>query len=519
MHSFFSELKRRKVFQVAAMYAFVGWLLIQVADASFEHLNLPDWSVTLVIALVAIGFPLALILAWAYDVTPGGVQKTGAQDTPGATTEKVSAPRSSIAILAFADMSRVGDQDYFCEGMAEEIINSLSQLEKIQVTSRTSSFRYRGNDLDVREIGQELNVATVLEGSVRKADEHLRVSVQLINAADGFQLWSQRYDRMMEDVFEIQDDIAHKVVDALKLKLTPQAERALTKTPTKSVHAYDYYLRGRKHLFQANREGFLLAIEMFKKAIDVDTQFALAYAGLADTFSWLYMYADLDRDNLQKASEASGKALVIDPDLAEAHSARALALSLRGNQDEARAEFETAIRLNPKSYYSFLFYGRHCFSAGEYERSEELLKRACELAPEELQAMSDLCMVLDRLGKQSEALATKHRTYEMAQRNLKLEPDNVRAKCIGAACLIEIGETAKALDWADQVLNSHPRDASTLYNLSCVYSVAGQIPKAVDVFAKAVIAGFSDRSWIENDPQLDNIRKEPQFQELIGSLH
>ena len=519
MKLFFSELKRRKVFQVAAMYAIVGWLLIQVADASFDNLNLPEWTVTLVIAMVAIGFPLALVLAWAYDLTPAGAQKTGKPDTTSAATQKASAPASSIAILAFSDMSPVGDQDYFCEGMAEEIINSLSQLEKIQVASRTSSFRFRGNDQDVREIGQELNVATVLEGSVRKADKQLRVSVQLINAADGFHLWSQRYDRTMESVFDIQDDIARKVVDALKIRLTPQAERALKKNPTKSVDAYDYYLRGRKHLFQVNRQEFLLAIEMFKKAIDVDPEFALAYAGLADTYSWLYMYADLDRDNLQKASEASGKALVIDPDLAEAHSARALALSLRGNQEEARAEFKTAISLNPKSYYSFLFYGRHCFSAGEYERAEDLLKRACELAPEEFQAMSDLCMVLERLGKQSEALATKHRTYEIVQRHLKLEPDNVRARCIGAACLIEIGETAKALDWADQIMNSNPRDASTLYNLSCVYSVAGQIPKAVDVFAKAVIAGFSDKNWIENDPQLDNIRNEPQFQELIGSLH
>ncbi len=500
------------------MYALVGWLLIQVADASFGNLNLPDWTITLVIVLVLLGFPLALILAWAYDITPEGIQATPAEPSSESVPSVPVPPESSIAVLAFSDMSPQGDQDYFCDGIAEEIINSLAQVEGMHVTSRTSSFQYKATTTDVRTIGSELGVACVLEGSVRKAGDQLRVTVQLIAVTGDYHLWSERYDRPIKDIFEIQDDIAFKVVEALKVKLTPTARQAIKKAPTESVTAYDYYLRGRKFARQFSKQDYAFALEMFGKAIEADQNFALAYAGLAYTYTYLYMYADPARSNLDRACEASGKALVLDPDLAEAHAARALALSQRGNRDEARKEFEIALKLDPESFEAFHFYGRHCFGIGEYKRAGELLKTACELEPDNYHPMSDLTMAYDRLGEHGKSREAKHRIDELIRKHLDLHPDDLRARYIGACTLVEIGETAKALSWADQIMDTSPKDPATLYNLACVYSVSGHTGKALDVLAKAVIAGFSDTDWIRSDPQLDNIRNESQFQSLMNGL-
>lgn len=517
MPSFFTELKRRKVFQVAVVYVVIGWLLIQVADASFEHLNLPDWTITLVIVLVVLGLPLALVLGWAHDITPEGIKVTPAASTEDAPPAFVP-PESSIAVLAFSDMSPEGDQDYFCDGIAEEIINSLAQVEDVHVTSRTSSFQYKGAAADVRTIGNELGVACVLEGSVRKAGDQLRVTVQLIAVASDYHLWSERYDRPMKDIFEIQDDIAFKVVEALKVKLTPTARQAIEKAPTESVTAYDYYLRGRKFARQFSKQDYAFALEMFGKAIEADPTFALAYAGLAYTYTFLYMYSDPDRKNLDQACEASGKALVLAPNLAEGHAARALALSQRGNREEARKEFELSLDLDPESFEAFHFYGRHCFGIGDYQRGRQLLEKACALEPDNYHPLSDLCMVYDRLGEHGKSVEAKNKLNTLISRHLDIHPDDIRARYIGACTLVEIGEAAKALSWADQIMDTNPRDPATLYNLACVYSVSGNTGQALDVLTKAVIAGFSDVNWIKSDPQLDKIRDEPQFQSLLNGL-
>ena len=500
------------------MYAIVGWVLIQVADASFANLNLPDWTITLIIVLVIGGFPLAVILAWAYDITPDRGPQEPAEPAPQDQPSIPSPPDSSIAVLAFSDMSPDSDQDYFCDGIAEEIINSLVQVEELHVTSRTSSFQYKGKSTDIRTIGQELGVANVLEGSVRKAGEQLRVTVQLIDVKSDHHLWSERYDRPIKDIFEIQDDIALKVVDALKVQLTQGAKEAIEKPMTVNVTAYDYYLRGKKYLRGFTADDFRFARDMFAKATEADTDFALAFASSAFANMFLYLYSDRDPNNLDQAFELSGKALELDPNLADAHCARGLALSELGRGGEAREEFEAALELDPECYEAFHYYGRHSFAHQEYERAAELLQRASELEPSNYHPLSDIVMVYSRLGRQEEEKASMKRVDELLTKHIELHPDDLRSRSIWSANQVELGAFDKATRNADQVMKLDPSDPSTLYNIACTYAVAGKKEKALDVLAKAVGVGFSDPDWLTSDPQLDPIRDDERFKSLLSSM-
>jgi TolB-like protein len=244
---FVSELKRRNVFRTAALYAVAAWLVLQVGEVTFEPLHFPDWAMTLLVVLVILGFPVVLVLSWFFDITRHGIIKDAGAPPPTAEGDATGPARvahrgPSIAVLSFDDMSPDKDQEYLCDGIAEEILNRLAQIQHLHVASRSSSFRFKGQPTDVNHIGQQLHVATVLEGSVRKSGDQLRITTQLINAEDGYHLWSHSYDRKLEHIFEIQDDIATRVADALEvtLQVGPSAECCTTD----DVHAYDYYLRG-----------------------------------------------------------------------------------------------------------------------------------------------------------------------------------------------------------------------------------------------------------------------------------
>ena len=228
----------------------------------------------------------------------------------------------SIAVLPFADMSPQKDQDYFCEGIAEEIINALTKIQALRVASRSSAFAFKGKNQDMRQVGEQLNVSTVLEGSVRKAGERIRITAQLISVADGYHLWSERYDRNLEDVFAVQDEIAENIVKALRVVLTEDEKRAIEKPRTENVQAYEYYLRGRQFFHQFREKGLQFARRMFTRAIEIDPTFALAYAGNADCSSFLYMWWDPSQANLDQAVAASQKALELAPTTAEAHASR-----------------------------------------------------------------------------------------------------------------------------------------------------------------------------------------------------
>ncbi len=443
----------------------------------------------------------------------------GTSTPPGITTSTAaSGGTKSIAVLPVVNMSADPENEYFTDGIAEEIINALTKIQALRVASRTSSFAFKGKNQDIRKVGEQLNVTTVLEGSVRKAGSKLRVTAQLVNVADGYHLWSERYDRELQDVFAIQDEIAGNIVRALRVVLSDAEKRAIEKVPTANVQAYDYYLRGRQFFHQFRRTGMQFARRMFERAIEVDPGYAIAYAGVADCCSFLYMYWDGSKANLEGADSASRKALELDPELAEAHASRGFAVSLSRQYDEARREFETAIRLNPKLYEAHYFYARACFQEGKLEEAVRHYQEASRVRPEDYQALLLMQAPLKGLGRKAEAEEVLRRGLGVARAHLELNPDDARALYLGAGALAQLGERDRALEWTRRAYAIDSEDPGVLYNVACSYAIMGQTDEAMTCLEKAVQNGFGHREWFENDSDLDSLREDPRFQALLKRL-
>jgi serine/threonine protein kinase/Flp pilus assembly protein TadD len=438
--------------------------------------------------------------------------------TPATSATQAATSARSIAVLPFADMSPQRDQEYFCEGMAEEIINALTKIQALQVASRSSAFAFKGQNQDIRKVGEQLGVSTVLEGSVRKAGNRLRITAQLIKVSDGYHLWSERYDRDMEDVFAIQDEIAQSIVKALRVMLSDEEKRAIEQVPAADVQAYDYYLRGRQFFHQFRRTGIQFARRMFERAMQIDPGYAIAYAGAADCCSFLYMYWDGSRANLEGADNHSKKALELGPDLAEAHASRGLALSLSKRYDEAEREFQTAIRSNPKLFEAHYFFGRALFQQGKYREAVLHYQEASRVRPEDYQTALLVVPSLRSLNRVAEAEATQRRGVQLAEKHLELNPDDARALYLSAGALMQLGERQRALEWAGRALALDPEDSGVLYNVACVYALGGQADEAMGCLEKAVQNGFGHRAWLENDSDFDSLRGDPRFQGLVERL-
>lgn len=514
---YLEELKRRKVIRVAIAYVVGAWVLMQVADATFEPLNLPSWSTALVLWLLALGFPVALILAWALEVTPDGIRRTKKRRKQASHAKQAAGDQvvHSIAVLPFADMSPEKDQDHFCEGMAEEIINSLARIQGVQVASRTSSFQFKGTAMDIDAIGERLNVNTVLEGSVRKAGNHLRVTAQLINVGDGYHIWSEGFDRELQDIFGIQKEIAENVARAFKVSLSPATEKAIEHRPTQNMEAYEFYLRGRRHFYQFSDSGWKQAREDFSRAIDLDPDYALAYAGLADCFSFIYMYADSAVSIRLQAETNSRLALQLAPEVAQVHASRGLALSHSTRQGEAERAFERAIELDPKLYDAYYFHGRHAFSKGKLEQAARLFEKATEVRPDDYQALALLAQVYRALGREEKRNDARRRTLEVIEKRLQSTPNDARALCFGSVNLLEDGQTEKGMEWLKRAQTSQGDDALNLYNVACVYSNIGKIEEALDCLEKSTRKGMAEVDWMKNDSDLDNLRDHPRFKALL----
>ena len=360
MGTFLAELRRRNVFKVGVAYAIVAWLLVQVTVAVEKPLHLPPWMATFVIFLLAIGFPIALLLAWAFELTPEGVKKTGpmarqagavAPDPVAASAAPApAAAAQSIAVLPFVDMSPDKDQEYFSDGISEELLNQLTKIRDLHVAGRTSSFYFKGRDEDLRVIGEKLNVAHVLEGSVRKAGNRVRVTAQLIKAADGYHLWSESYDRELDDIFAIQDDIAHAVTDALSITLGV----GNLGVSTRNIEAYDAYLTGLSLFNQLGRENAFQAIEHLERAVALDPAFIEALSTLADYYyyaagTYLSEHAG---ELLKKLESTARRATSISPDSTGAlHAEAALELS-RYNWLAADRYFKKILSLAPDDMWA-----------------------------------------------------------------------------------------------------------------------------------------------------------------------
>jgi adenylate cyclase len=427
--------------------------------------------------------------------------------------------RPSIAVLPFTNMSGDPEQEYFSDGITEDIITDLSKISGLFVVARNTAFTYKGKSVKVQQVGQELGVAFILEGSVRKAGARVRVTGQLVSGKDGGHVWAERFDRDLTDIFAIQDEITNAIVEQLKVKLLPQEKKSIEQAPTDNVEAYTYYLRGRDFLYRYSKRYFELARRMFVKAIELDPNYARAYAGIADCDAFLYMVyqADVPLDGIL---ETAAKALALDNNLAEAHTARGVALSAARDFDEANAEFERALTLDPNSFEAHFLYARPAFQQGKIARAVELLERASEINPADYKPPALAIHMYRSLGRDDDCKAAARKTVELAERELVSNPEDPRPAIAGALALLELGEKDRARDWTTRAQAIDPDDPISLYNIACVYSHLGDSEAAFDLLERVIRNGRQFwRDWIEKDSDLDGLRTHPRYEQFVALLN
>ena len=460
---FLGELKRRNVIRMAGLYLVGAWLVVQVGDTLFPAFGLPGWALRGVIVLLAIGFIPALLFAWIFELTPEGISReadaaparaatprtaqrmnrtlvvvlalalawfgidryvaTGhdaaVASAPPASARPAAAPvdAASIAVLPFVDMSQAGDQEYFSDGLSEELLNQLAQLPQLRVIARTSSFSFKGRQVDVATIAEALDVAHVLEGSVRRSGNRLRVTAQLIRASDSTHLWSQTYDRALADVFELQDEISREIVAALKVKLLPSQQIANTQR-TGNTEAYEAYLRGMQANREAGEAAARQAVDAFEHAIELDPGYANAHAGLALAYNVAADYTDSPArraGEFAKATAAAGKAIALAPDLSAGFMARGILRNLmEWDWQGASSDFEHALSLDPGDPATLAAYSHVLFFSGQHDRAIAMLRRAAALDPLSSPVWFNLGVALAHAGQPADARLALQRASSLS---------------------------------------------------------------------------------------------------------
>jgi adenylate cyclase len=440
---------------------------------------------------------------------PGSVATDAAQAEP---------ERPSIAVLPFNNMSGDPEQEYFSDGITEDIITDLSKVSGMFVIARNTAFTYKGKPVRVQDVCQELGVKYVLEGSVRKAGARVRVTGQLIDGRTGGHVWADRYDRDLTDIFAIQDEITHAIVEQLKVKLLPQEQQSIEQAPTDNIEAYTYYLRGRQFLHRHSKSYYQLARRMFTKAVELDPLYARAYAGIADCDSFLFLHYHVDVA-VESILATSARALELDPGLAEAHASRGLALSLAQRYDEAMAEFERAQALDPSLFEAHYFCARACFAQGQFERAAALFEKAAALKPDDYQSLILLIQIYRSLGRERDIAAAARVGLERAERELAIHPENPRPAYTGANALLALGEVERAKEWLSRAMAIDPDDILTQYNVACVYSQLGDVDPAFDLLERLLPhANHETKAWIKLDSDFDPLRIHPRYQRILQLL-
>jgi TolB-like protein/Tfp pilus assembly protein PilF len=573
-----AELKRRRVFRALLGYAIVSFAVLQVIEPIINGLHLPEWTLSFVVVTLVVSFPVVLFLAWVFDVNPGGIERTlplegegrsrragvalallgtgvvlvgvaavawhfvsrtrassGAPDAPAA-----AAP--SVAVLPFVNMSREKDDEYFSDGITEEVINALANVEGVKVVSRTSAFAFKGKNLSVKKIGEELAVATVLEGSVRREGSDLRIVAQLINAADGYHLWSKTYDRKLENVFAVEDELARSIADALRPQLL-KGPTPLVRQATSSTKAHDLYLQGRHSWNKRTAKDLRKAIVLYQKALEVDPEYALAYSGLADCYVLLSEYDRvLAADVLPQAAAHARKALELNATLAEPHATLGLiamngydwagaerefkrAIELRsgyatahhwyalllaglGRFAEAQAEAERAQELDPASLIVNNMLGVVFYASRDYPRAIDAFRRTLQLDAGFAPARELLACAYVGAGRHREALE------QIAQ----MTDDDNEHRAMRAWVLWEAGEKQSGMMLARQVIDRSRRDPVRPGILAGLYWILGERDRAFSFLDQA----YAERDWtireLKVNPMFDPMRADPRFQNLVSKL-
>ncbi|MCH9696178.1 MAG: hypothetical protein K0U72_16810 [Gammaproteobacteria bacterium] len=501
MPDFFKELARRKVYKVAIAYLIGAWVVIQIAETVFPNIGLPDRSVTLVIGLVAVGFPLALILSWVFDLTSKGIKRTPAAGSDG----------PSIAVVPFPDMSAERDHEHFCDGLTEELINVLTCIPGLRVASRTSSFSLKGKQVNIADVAQRFGVEHVLEGSVRKSGDQIRVTAQLIKVADDSHVWSETYDRTLDDIFAIQDDIAACILATLKLKLgvVPVAE-----TITKNPKAYEYFLRGRGYAIAKSNREVELAAEMFLKAVDLDPDFTRAWVCLSEMCA-IHAVFFQNNDRWQTWSRRAEAAIRHQlPDSAQSYLASAYSHTACREFDLAEIDFKKVISLDSSIASAYHHLARAQVHQGKRAEAAANFELATERDEEDYE--SPLLAANSYLGLDDKKNARRMAVVgiQRAKAILQDYPDNQRAYYLGSGGHEILGDLETAQEWTEKALQLNPNDKATQYNAACFYARAGDIDRSLDLLEQSISA----RAWIENDPDLEPLRQHPRYRKLVRTL-
>ena len=580
-HNFFSELKRRNVYKVAVAYAVVGWLLVQVATQVFPFFEIPNWGIRLVVLAIVIGFPIALVIAWAFETTPQGIKRTEVADAMPMTGRKKRAwiyvvvicgaisialfflgrytagnkaasptdiSNKSIAVLPFANLSRDPDNAYFAAGIQDEIITRLSKITDLNVISCTSTQRFKSSPDDIPAIAAQLGVANILEGSVQRTADAVRVNVQLIRGATDTHLWADTFDRKLTDIFAVESEISKSIAATLQAKLTGLEQNAIAARPTENTEAYQLYLKGRFFWNKRTGQNLNKAADYFKQAIAGDPEFALAYVGLADSYLLMPFYgAGAPQDCYPKAKAASEKALQLDNASAEAHTSRAQIFCYY-DLDLKRAiqEFQRAIELNPNYPTAHQWYGNSALAAvGRFDEAIKEVKRGIELDPLSLVINTDVGDTYYHARRYDQAIEQMRKTLEM-------DPSFYYAHWHLGSALAVKGDLSAAIEeyLKARALNDDP---SMLGLLAHAYGVAGNKSEAMKIrdqlealskqrYVSAycfalVYLGLGDKEaalrWLEKayqdragdsvrfikvDPLLDALHGDPRFEALVEKI-
>jgi adenylate cyclase len=431
--------------------------------------------------------------------------------------------RRHIVVLPFTNMSDDASQEYFADGITEDIITDLSQVSALFVVPRNTAFTYKGKAVEIAEVAQRLKVEYVLQGSVRKAAKRLRVNVQFIDGTTGDHLWSARYDRGFGDIFALQDDISRSVVRALKVNLLPQELESIAGRSTTNAEAYECYLRGRSLMFGGfgDKRSLKEARGLFTKAAEIDPGYARAYAGIAecDALLWIIGATDISYEEILRNSNT---ALAFAPNMAEAHASKGLALFLSGDAGEAIAAFERAIELDPELFEGYEWYGEVSRNTGQYAKAAALFERAGELRPTDYISLVLLRDCYDSLGLHEQAVAAATRAIVRIEAQLVERPNDAMSLCAGAATLPSLGENRKAQEWAERALAISPEDYLVHYNAACTFAVTGKFDAALARLEHVFSTTPRVRSWLrgimKHDVQLDALRGRSDFQDLLKRL-
>jgi len=421
----------------------------------------------------------------------------------------------AIALLPFENISPDKESDYFSDGLTEELILNLSRLENMRVVSRTSIRQYKGTNKDIKTIGKELGVRYILEGSVRKLQDDLRITAQLVDVETDTQLWAGKYRGKLSDVFDIQEKVSEQIVDALLVRLSPTEKVVFTKRSTENAKAFDYYLRARDALYRWTRNDVKSAIELFQRATQLDSRYAVAYAGLGEAYATLYQNFERKESYIDRSMEASLKALTYDATLSEAYAALGLAYFDKNMLDEALSAGQKAIELDPNSFVGYWILGRIYHTTDRDREAIELYKKVVALNPDFYAVHMDLRTAYERLGDKENYDVAVRNELEVYSRYLARYPEDPRAHIFYAVSLARAGRIEEGKREAAKAIELNPSDPLMLYNTACFYAKIGEKRLAIDTLKNSILAGLEHYEWIRRDPDLDSIRSEPEYIALV----